>query len=350
MSETTDSARFPQAPAEPPPFVAVLDMLSSMRVARALQAAAEFGIADLVANEPLSLDALAGKSGTHAPSLYRLLRALTTVGVFEEVRPYVFAQTPLSAVLATSHPNSVRDMALMLASEWQWRSWQAFPHSIRTGEPSFDAVYGTSLSRYLREVNPTAGATFDAAMSSVSRGLTAPILAAYDFARFHTIVDVGGGRGHLLGAILARYPGVSGILFDQPAAVQELAEQLREAQANGRVSVVTGSLLDSVPPGGDGYLLTGVLHDWDDEPAGEILRKVREVIPSDGLLLVVDHVLAPGPAYHFALLLDLEMLKNHAGRERTEDEFRALLAGGGFSLTRVLPTSSPVSIIEAQPA
>jgi hypothetical protein len=327
----------------------MLAMMRGMWTARAVQTAGELGVADLLDDGPRPVDELAEATGTHAPSLYRLMRALSAFGVFEELEGRRFAQTERSAFLSSSHPMSMRGAAKMFGSEWAWRSWAAFPHSVRTGEPAFDEVYGTSLWDYFDNVDPEAGAVFDAAMTSVSGRLHGPIVAAYDFSVFRTLADVGGGHGHLLVAILEANPGLRGLLFDRPSAVADLHERLRGPELADRVDVVGGSFFDAVPKGADGYLIKGVLHDWDDEPAIAILQRLREAVPADGRLLVVEHVMSRGPAFHQAVLLDLEMLKNHAGRERTEEEFRDLLARGGFTLQRVFP-AGPVSVIEATPA
>ncbi len=339
-----------EGPAPGPPddeLLAVVGMLRGQGLARAVETAAELGLADLVAEGPRSADDLAEATGSHAPSLYRLLRALAAHGVFEELEGRRFAQTPRSATLASTHPRSLRDSARMFGSEWEWRSWGAFPHTIRTGQPSVDAVYGMSLWQYFDEVAPAAGAVFDAAMTAGSSRLTPAILAAYDFSGLSTLVDVGGGHGHLLAAVLQANPRLRGVLFDRPSTVAALHDDLRASGVAERVKVVAGSFFDRIPPGADAYLVKFVLHDWDDESARQILSRLREAVPAHGRLLVVEHVLSRGTAAPDAGLLDLEMLKNHAGRERTEDEFRALLSAAGFELTQVVP-AGPLSILVAR--
>jgi hypothetical protein len=316
---------------------AVLGMLRGQWLARAVETVAELGVADLVTDGSRSIDDLADATGSHAPSLYRLLRALATHGVFEELEGRRFAQTPRSATLASTHPRSLRDSARMFGSEWEWRSWGAFPHTIRTGQPSVDAVYGMSLWQYFDDVAPAAGAVFDAAMTAGSSRLTPAILAAYDFSGLSTLIDVGGGHGHLLAAVLQANPRLRGVLFDRPSTVAALHDDLRAPGVAERVEVVAGSFFDGVPTGADAYLLKLVLHDWDDESAGQILDRLREAVPAHGRLLVVERVLSRTTGLPAAALVDLEMLKNHAGRERTEDEFRALLSGAGFELTHVVP-------------
>jgi hypothetical protein len=327
--------------------LAVMGMLRGQGLARAVETAAELGVADLVATGPRSVDELAEATGSHAPSLYRLLRALAAHGVFEELEGQRFAQTPRSATLSSAHPTSLRDVARMFGSEWQWRSWGAFPHSIRTGRPSVDEVYGMSLWRYFDEVDPAAGAVFDAAMTGESRRLVTAILAACDFSRFSTLVDVGGGRGYLLAAVLQTNQRLRGVLFDRPSTVAAPHDGLRAPGVAERVEAVAGSFFDRVPPGADAYLLKLVLHDWDDETAGKILGRLREAVPTHGRLLVVERVLSRETDLPGTALLDLAMLKNHAGRERTEDEFRALLSSAGFELTHVVP-AGPVCILEAR--
>jgi hypothetical protein len=275
---------------------AVLGMLRGAGLARAVETAAELGVADLVADGPRSSDDLAEATDSHAPSLYRLLRALAAHGVFR---------------------------------------------------PSVDAVYGMSLWQYFDDVDPAAGAAFDAAMTSGSNRLAPAILAAYDFSAFSTLVDVGGGHGHMLAALLHANPRLHGVLFDRPSTVAALHDNLRAPGVAERVEVVAGSFFDRVPPGADAYVLKLVLHDWDDESAGRILSRLREAVPAHGRLLVVDRVLSRTTDLPAAALVDLVMLKNHAGRERTEDEFRALLSGAGFELTHVAPAGL-VCILEAR--
>jgi O-methyltransferase len=327
--------------------LAVAGMLRGQRLARAVETAAELGVADLVADGLRSIDDLAEATASHAPSLYRLLRALAAHGVFEELEGQRFAQTPRSATLTSSHPRSLRDTARMFGAEWEWRSWGAFPHSIRTGRASFDAVYGMSLWQYFDDVDPAAGAVFDAAMTSVSSRLTPAIVAAYDFSAFTTLVDVGGGHGHLLAAVLRANPRLRGVLFDRPTTAAALHDDLRAPGVAERVEMVAGSFFDRVPTGADAYLVKFVLHDWDDESAGQILRRLREAVPTHGRLLVVEYVLSRATDFPAATLLDLEMLADQVGRERTEDEFRALLSGAGFELTHVVP-AGPVCILEAR--
>jgi hypothetical protein len=326
---------------------AVLGMLRGAGLARAVETAAELGVADLVADGPRSIDDLAEATDSHAPSLYRLLRALAAHGVFEELEGRRFAQTPRSATLTAAHPRSLRDTARLFGAEWEWRSWAAFPHSIRTGRPSVDAVYGMSLWQYFDDVDPAAGAVFDAAMTSGSNRLAPAILAAYDFSAFSTLVDVGGGHGHMLAALLQANPRLRGVLFDRPSTVAALHDDLRASGVAERVEVVAGSFFDRIPPGADAYVLKLVLHDWDDESAGQILGRLREAVPAQGRLLVVDRVLSRTTDLPAAALVDLVMLKNHAGRERTEDEFRTLLSGAGFELTHVAPAGL-VCILEAR--
>jgi O-methyltransferase domain len=328
-------------------ILAVVGMLRGQGLPRAVETAAELGIPDLVADGPRSIDDLAEATGSHAPSLYRLLRALAAHGVFEELEGQRFAQTPRSATLTSTHPRSLRDTARMFGSEWQRRSWAAFPHSIRTGRPSVDAVYGMSLWQYFEDVDPAAGAVFDAAMTGESSHLAPAILAAYDFSAFATLVDVGGGHGHLLAAVLQANPRLRGVLFDRPSTVAALHDDLRVPEAAERVEVVAGSFFDRVPAGADAYLVKFVLHDWDDASAGQILGRLREAVPAHGRLLVMERLLSRATDFPAAALLDLAMLKNHAGRERTEDEFRVLLSGAGFQLTHVVP-AGPVCILEAR--
>ncbi len=334
---------------EPPPPIVVLNLLSGMMTARAVQVAAKLGIADLLQDGPQSATALAAATGTHAPSLYRLLRALASLGLFSEVEAGVFAQTTLSTFLASDVHGSMRDMARMWGDSWRWQSWGDLDYSIQTGRPAFDHLHGKNLWQYFAEDDPAAGRLFSMAMTSFSEGVTEPVVTAYDYSSFRTVVDVGGAHGSLIRAILRRNPALRGILFDLPPVIQGAHEPIAEAGLAERCALVAGDFFTAVPSGADAYMLKFILHDWDDDHCVQILGNCRRAIRPTGRVLVVDQVLAPGNAPSFGKILDLEMLTILTGRERTEEEFAALFRASGFRLTRVVPTASPLSIIEGIP-
>jgi len=247
----------------------------------------------------------------------------------------------------------VRDAVLFLVGEWCWRTWGGLLHSVRTGEPAFDHVFGMSNFEYWAH-DAEAGATHDAYFRAMARTTSAPLVAAYDFSRFGTVVDVGGSAGALLAAILQAHPGVRGVLFDLPHVVAGAAAVLTEAGVADRCAVVGGTFFESVPAGGDAYLLKYVIHDWDDARAVAILRRCREVTAPESVLLLIEQVLPErleaGAAAQRVARLDLQMLVlTPGGRERTEGEFRALLREAAFELRAVLPTASPFHILEAVP-
>jgi hypothetical protein len=328
---------------------ALMQMINGHWVAQMIHVAARLGIADLVADGPRSVDELAQITGTHAPALYRLLRGLASVGVFAEDEQGRIGLTPLADLLRTGVPNSLRDWSVFVGSTHTWRSWEQLLYSVTTGETAFPHVWGASNWEY-RSQNPEANDVFNKAMTSASKGRIGLTLAAYDFSAAGTLVDVGGSQGAFLAAILSAYPDVRGILFDLPHVVTSAPPVLAAAGVSDRCEIVGGSFLDSVPEGGDTYLLSKVIHDWDDDRAVVILRNCRQVMHSAGRLLLVEAVIPPGNNSHPGKLSDLNMLViNSGGRERTEKEFRALFAASNFALTRVHPTGGEVSVIEAAP-
>jgi hypothetical protein len=348
MTELITRAR-QDAGAQLPPPLAVLEMLHGLSIARAVQLAAELGIADHLVDGPRSVADLATATGTHEPSLYRLLRALASVEIFAETEPMHFAQTARSACLSTGHPNSMRNAARMSGSAWNWLSWIAFAHSIYTGESSFQKAHGADLWTYLNEVDPSAGKLFAAAMNDTSGQVDQAIAGAYDFAGFGTLVDVGGGQGGLLAAILAANPSLRGVLFDQPSVVAGAAGAPWGPAMAGRWEAIGGDFFQPLPAGHDAYLFKDVFHNWPDEKVELILCNARTAMPPSGTLLIVERVFRAGPVPPHLACLDLQMLQIHGSRERTEEEYRGLLARAGFTLTRVVPTPSLVSIVEARP-
>jgi hypothetical protein len=322
----------------------LLQVIMDYPSAQVVHAAARLGLADLLADGPRSVEELAAAAGAHTPSLARLVRALTALGVLVEANGGRVELTSLGAALRSDVPGSVRDAVLFLAGEWFWRAWGGLLHSVRTGEPAFDRVFGMSNFEYWGH-DPEAGAIHDAFFRTTARVTNAPIVAAYNFSRFGTVVDVGGSTGGLLGAILQANPGLRGILFDLPHVVSGAAPVLTEAGVADRCAVVSGSFFESVPEGGDAYILKYVIHDWDDERAVAVLRRCRDAMAPGAVLLVIEQVvperLEPGAAARRVTRMDLQMLVlTPGGRERTEREFRSLLGEAGFELRAAVPTAS----------
>jgi hypothetical protein len=312
---------------------------------QAIHVAAKFALADLVASGPKSIRELAEATHTHGSSLGRLLRALTSLGIFAEDTTGRYRQTALSDTLRSDHPESIRPSAMMLGAHFVWKPSGALEETVRTGQPSFERLYGAPFFEYLAGHSDDA-AVFNAAMSS-SPDYLAAIVGAYDFSRLERIVDVGGGHGRLLAGILSANPRLRGVLHDLPAVVAG-ASALRQEPISQRCEIIGGDFFKEVPGGADAYMLKGIIHDWNDEAALKILKNCRRAIHSDGTLLLVEAVLTPStdPA---RALMDMLMMVLASGRERTESEFGSLLQEAGFSMVQVIRAAG-VSIIESRPA
>ena len=330
-----------------PPRATLLQMMTGYWVSQALYVAAKLGIADLLADGPVDCEDLAAATNTHAPSLQRVLRALASVGVFTEVSPGSFALTPLAELLRTETPGSMSALAIMYAEE-QYRAWGEMLHSVRTGEMAFDHQFGMGYFEYLAQ-HPEADRVFNEAMTGWTQQLVGAVVDTYDFSPFHTVVDVGGGYGALLATILRNNPGTRGILFEQPHVIASAEEELVAAGVADRCTFVGGDFFVEVPAGGDAYVLSQILHDWDDERCVAILGQCRRAMPDHGKLLVVELVLPPGDEPSLGKWLDLHMLVLLGGRERTATEYDALFRAAGFKLARVVPTSPGPSVVEAIP-
>jgi SAM-dependent methyltransferase len=331
-----------------PPHVQLIEMAVAIWRARAIYAAAELGLADLLADGARSAEELAQATGMHAPSLYRLLRALAGCGVLTEVQPRKFATTGLGQALRTGAPGAARSTVLTLAGDWQWQAWHHFLDSLRTGRPGLANAFGADLFSYLRE-NPEHGARFNEAMVGMYGGLGQAVVGAYDFSRLNSVIDLGGGTGRLLATILQSNQRLRGALFELRETASEARSFFEASGLIARCDVIEGDFFQSVPSGHDAYLLAHVLHDWTDEQSLSILRNCRHAMAQDGKVLIIETVLPEGNAPHHAKLMDLLMLTVTGGAERTADEFAWLLAVADFKLTRIFPTSTHQSVIEAVP-
>ena len=314
-------------------------IVNSYQLSQAIHVAAVLGIADLLADGPRSSDELAAATETDQRALYRLLRALAAFGLLHEGEQRRFSLTELGDPLRTDAPESVAGWAAFVGRRNVRDAWSSLLESIRTGENSFKLAHGLSVWEY-RAQHRDEGEIFDRAMASSTQVVTRSLIEAYDFGRFGTIVDVGGGNGSLLRALLAEYPSLNGVLFDQEHVVEgvDLGERGR---------VVAGSFFESVPAGGDAYLLKWIIHDWEDEEALAILRNVRR---NPGALLVVERIVDPHNEGPETKLGDLNMLVGPGGQERTREEFEALFEAAGYELVGDTSTDSGMHVLEGTPA
>ncbi len=328
-----------------PPSQTIRQLTSAPWAAQALWAAASLGIADHLAAGPKTPEQLAAASGTLPRPLYRVLRALASLGIFAERPDGRLENTPASETLRADAPGSTRDYVIFFGQTWHIQSHAELLYSLRTGKPAAEGVLGKPLWDFFAE-NAEQARIFNAAMTSIITETAAAVRDAYDFGAVRTLVDVGGGHGMLVGTVVAANASLGGVLFDQPRVVEGAGPTLERLGVRGRVMIVGGDFFQEVPRG-DAYLLSHIIHDWDDERSVAILRTIRRAAEPAARLLVVEAVIPPLNAPSFGKLLDLEMLVLPGGVERTEAEYRELFAAGGFRLTRVVPTAvAATSVIE----
>jgi hypothetical protein len=345
IEQAPRAAEVPRAAPPLPPRRVLAQMLVGNQVQQAIHVAVRLGIADLLKEGPKGSGELAVATGSHPGSLYRLLRVLASFGIFAEDERGRFDLTPLAALLQRDAPESMHALALWSGGV----SYQAFgglEHSVRTGEPVFEEIFGTGFFDYLAR-NPETGAQFDDLMT----WNTAPVagtLAQYDLSGVGTIVDVGGGRGVMLAAILRAHPGMRGVLIDHPRVLESAGRTLEAAGVADRCETAGADILRDVPPEGDAYLLKSIIHGLDDGEATRLLARCREAARPGGRLLLVELVMGPGNEPGPAKLMDLLMMVGCHGRERYEEEYRALLAAAGFRFSRTTATRFGYSVIEGE--
>jgi len=319
-------------------------MITGYWSSQAIYAAASLGIADLLTAGPQTAEQLATATETNAGALYRLLRALASVGIFAENAQQEFALTPLAECLRGDVPGSKRALAMMSGDE-HFRAWGEILFSIRTGKTSFDKVFEKPFFEYLPE-HPDKAQIFDQAMTGIHSRETDVILQSYDFSEMKTLLDIGGGNGSNITSILNKYPDMQGTLFDLPHVVERAQPHIEQSGLSNRCHLVGGSFFESVPEGADAYFMRHIIHDWDDEKSLTILRNCHTAMPENSKLLVVDSVIPAGNEPFAGKFLDLVMLLIPGGKERTAEEFRSLFEQAGFELIRIIPTESELSIIE----
>ena len=329
-----------------PPVAQLGNMLCGFWISQGISVVAKLGIADLLRDEARTADDLADQTQVHAFSLYRLLRMLASVGVFVEDESNKFSLTEIGQYLRSDVEGSQRAMAMMLGDE-HFHSWCELLYSVQTGKPAFDKVYGMPVFDFLSQ-HPEQATIFDAAMVSVHGRETAAILDAYDFSGVKTLADVGGGNGSVLIATLQKNPHLQGMLFDLPGVIARATPNFAAAGLTDRCRLISGSFFESIPAGADAYLMRHIIHDWNDQQCHTILTNIHQALPADGRLLVAESVIPAGNAPFFGKLLDMNMLVIPGGQERTAEEYDTLFAKAGFRLTRIVPTSTEISIIEAR--
>jgi hypothetical protein len=332
-----------------PPHAQLIQMAAASWVSAVVYAAAKLKLADHLTMGAKSANELAGATGTHAPSLHRLMRTLAGLGILTERDGQRFALTGLGEALKSDAPGSARSTVMAFCNPTFWHSWEEIIHSLQTGETGFAKATGMPLFEYLAK-HPEEATYFSEAMVGFHGTETTAVANAYDFSSLKTIVDVGGATGNMLAAILSRHAAPRGVLFDRPHVVHEAAALLKAHGVEDRVTIEPGDFFESVPAGGDAYLLSHVIHDWNEEQCLTILGHCRKAMKPDGRLLIVETVLPTGDTPHQGKILDMVMLVVPGGQERTEGEYVSLLGKAGFRVSRVVPTQSAVSVVEAVPA
>lgn len=330
------------APKQVPPHAQMMQFILGTWICKPIYVAAEMGIADMLSDGPKSIDELAHLTGTHGPLLYRVMRALASVGIFSETGDRSFALTPMAECLKAG---AMRSIALMFNADWHDKAWENLLDSVRTGEVAFVKAHGMPAFDWFKE-HPRAADIYHEANAIKAMTSHRAIIDAYDFSGINTLTDVGGGHGALMAEILGANPAMRGVVAECPSVVKKAKEFIRTKGLETRCEVMACDFFKEIPPGTDAYLMSHILHDWDDETCQRILGNCREAMKPGSPLLVVEAVIPPGNEFSVAKLLDLEVFVMGGGRERTEAEFRDLFQSSGFSLSRVVPTAESISVIE----
>lgn len=319
-------------------------MITGYCISQSIYAAAKLEIADLLISGPQTAEQLATATNTNAESLYRLLRALASVGIFAENEQGEFSLTPLAEPLRSDHPESKQACAIMNGED-QFRPWCEIIYSLQTGKPAYDKIWGKSVFEFLAE-HPDKAKIFDRAMTGIHGRGNNSVLDTYDFSGIQILADVGGGNGLHLTGILQENSDLHGQLFDLPHVVERARPQIEQAGLKDRCDLVGGDFFTSIPPGPDAILMRHIIHDWNDDKSLTILKNCHAALPELGKLLILESVIQPGNAPFWGKFVDLIMLLVTGGKERTAEDFRSLFDRAGFEMTRVIPTSSDLSIVE----
>ena len=329
-----------------PPPAQMMQMITGFWTSCCIYTAAKLNIADLLNDKTQTAEHLAEATHTHAPSLYRLLRALASVGIFSENEKGEFSNTVLSSTLREDVPGSMKAMAIAQLGD-HYNAWGNLTYSVKTGATAFDFVEKMPIWKYY-ETHPEEGSNFMKAMTGLTGAVIVNVLPAYDFSSFKSIVDIGGGNGALMMGVLNVAPNAKGIVFDEAYVVHETEKLIAAKELNNRCSTVEGSFFEFIPKGADCYLMKHILHDWDDDKSLQILRNCCAAMNPGSRLLILESVIPPANIPHPGKFMDINMLTMTGGKERTEPEFKQLVELAGLKLNRVIPTHSPMfSILEA---
>lgn len=331
------------------PQAQLIQMATAHWVSSIICVAAQMSLADHVAQGAKTASELAQSTKSDASSLYRLMRTLAGMGLFTEDSDHRFSLTPLGEALRTGTSGSVRSAVLSLAGDWNRKSLGQLHYSVQSGKTAFDKVFGMGLFEWFAE-NPIDASMFSETMVGLHSGEPEAVAKAYDFSQTGTVVDIGGASGKLLATILSHHRAVHGLLFDLPHVVRDAPALIKAHGLTDRIAIESGSFFDSVPIAEGAYVLSHILHDWDEEQCRTILGNCRRAMKPNSRLLIIEMVLPTGNTPHLGKMLDIVMLAVTGGQERTEPEYHQLLEKTGFKLTRVVPTESAVSIVEALPA
>ena len=326
----------------------LLHLMMGYWVSQAIHAMAQLGVADHLRRTPQTIDTLAARVGAHSDSLYRVLRALASIGVVAEPLPRQFALTAMSALLRTDAPGNLCDFAKMQGDGWHWDSWREIVASVRGGRPGVELAHGAAHCFALLAQHPASAATFNAAMGGFAANAHAAVVDAYDFSAFRRIVDIGGGQGMLIAALLPVANNADATLFDQPDVIDSARPLWTTHPLAARTTLVAGDFFLAVPAAADCYLLASILHDWNDVDATRILARIAQAMAPDGRVIVIEMIVPTNDDDHPSKWVDLEMMLITGGRERTEAEYQTLFLAAGLTITRVTATAATVSIIEAR--
>ena len=325
------------------------EMLRGYRMTQMLHVIAKLGIPDRLVNGSRTAAELAALTSADANALYRLMRALASIGIFSEDSQGRFELTEVGGSLRSDAPDSAREAAILYGESWWWSAWGNLYHAVRSGQTAFERAHGTSLFSYLRD-KPADATLFQNCMARMTVQQAAEIAKACDLSAARTLVDIGGGYGVLIAAMLERNPQLSAILFDRPEIIEAARERVSALNIAERCRLVAGDFFVAVPSGGDCYVLKDIVHDWDDERAGVILRQVYRAMNDNGRLLLVERVILPGNHYSPGKLVDISMLVLTGGKERNQSEYRGLLSSAGFAIDHVTEVNSETMAIVARPA